>query len=113
MTDIELIKALDNKVHGSDYACFEDYEILALIKRQQTEIKKLEEVRQRQAELLSELRAKKYELMKRMSRVKNEAYKEFAEKATITLTNACSSEYAHWIDNTLYNLLKELVGENE
>lgn len=26
MTDSEIIKALENKVHGSDYACFEDYE---------------------------------------------------------------------------------------
>ena len=42
MTDSELIKALENKVQGSDYACFEDYEILDLIKRQKAEIERLE-----------------------------------------------------------------------
>lgn len=44
---------------------------------------------------------------------KAEAYKEFAEKAAIALTSAYSSEYAHWIDITLDNLLKELVGDNK
>lgn len=80
MTDSEIIKALENKVHGSDYACFEDYEILDIIKRQQTEINKLEKARQKQGNFLVELRQQKYELMNRMPLVKNEAYKEFAEK---------------------------------
>ena len=48
-----------------------------------------------------------------MSEMKAKAYKEFAEKAAIELANAYSSEYAHWIDVTLNNLLEELVGENE
>lgn len=46
-------------------------------------------------------------------RIKREAYKEFAEKAAIELTNAYSSEYAHWIDDTLNNLLEELVGDDK
>lgn len=29
------------------------------------------------------------------------------------LANAYTPEYAHWIDDTLNNLLKELVGENK
>lgn len=45
--------------------------------------------------------------------IKAEAYKEFAQKAAIELTNAYSSEYAHWIDDTLNNLLEELVGDNK
>lgn len=44
---------------------------------------------------------------------KIEAYKEFAEKAAIALANAYTPEYAHWIDDVLDNLLKELVGENK
>lgn len=84
-----------------------------LIQIQQAKINKLENVRQRQGELLVELRNQKYELMKRIPAVKNEAYKEFAEKAAIELTNAYSSEYAHWIDDTLNNLLEELVGEGK
>ena len=43
MTDSELIKALENKVQGSDYACFEDYEILDLIKRQKAELEAIKD----------------------------------------------------------------------
>ena len=46
-------------------------------------------------------------------KIKAEAYKEFAQKAAIELTNAYSSEYARWIDDTLNNLLEELVGDNK
>lgn len=99
MTDSEIIKALENKVHGSDYACFEDYEILALIKRQKAENEALKELDKR--------------LLKTARLERAEAYKEFAEKAAIELTNAYSSEYAHWIDNTLNNLLEELVGDDK
>ena len=42
---------------------------------------------------------------------KAEAYKEFAEKAVIRLTDNYHSEYSHWIDDTIDNLLKEMVGE--
>ena len=91
MTDSEIIKALENKVHGSDYACFEDYEIPALIKRQKAENEALKELDKR--------------LLKTARLERAEAYKEFAEKAAIELTNAYSSEYAHWIDDTLNNLL--------
>ena len=45
MTDSELIKALENKVQGSDYACFEDYEILDLIKRQKAELEAIKDKR--------------------------------------------------------------------
>ena len=44
---------------------------------------------------------------------KIEAYKEFAEKAAISLANAYTPEYARWIDETLNNLLKELVGDQK
>lgn len=123
MTDSELIKALENKVHGSDYACFEDYEILALIKRQQTEIKKLEKARQKQAELLSELRAQKYELMNRMPLVKNEAYKEFAEKLKESIKENVDEAWhsddgngiydAEYVFDDIDSLLQELAGENK
>nr|DAE00010.1 MAG TPA: NifU-like protein [Siphoviridae sp. ctiMP24] len=48
-----------------------------------------------------------------MRAVKNEAYKKFADKAAAALANAYTNEYAHWIDDTLDVLLKELVGEDE
>lgn len=41
MTDEQIIKALENKINGNDYQCFEDYDILDLIRRQQTEIDRL------------------------------------------------------------------------
>lgn len=44
-----------------------------------------------------------------IKQVKSEAYKEFAEKAAIALANAYRTEYAHWIDDTLNNLLEELA----
>ncbi len=120
MTDSELIKALDNKVHGSDYACFEDYEILALIKRQQTEINKLERARQKQAYLLCNLRAQKYELMNRMSIVKNEAYEEFANKIyqAFAVENTregyldCTPNYTRLME-CVDDVLKELVGDDK
>lgn len=111
MTDSELIKALDNKIHGSDYACFEDYEILALIKRQQTEIKKLERARQKQAYLLCNLKGQKYELMNRISIVKNEAYKEFAERLKSYLLLNKKGEMSVISFENIDTLLKEMVGE--
>lgn len=73
--------------------------VLDLINRQKTEIEKL-----KGSTIVSNIMESQ--------RIKREAYKEFLEKAAIELTNAYSSEYAHWIDDTLNNLLEELVGEN-
>lgn len=42
---------------------------------------------------------------------KVEAYKEFAKNAVIRLTDNYCSEYAHWIDDTVDDLLKEMTGE--
>ena len=41
MTDKEIIKALKDKINGSDYQCFEDDDVLDLIVRQQAEIDSL------------------------------------------------------------------------
>ena len=41
MTDKEIIKALENKINGSDYQCFEDNDVLNLIIYQQSEIERL------------------------------------------------------------------------
>lgn len=73
--------------------------VLDLINRQKAEIEKL-----KGSTIVSNIMESQ--------RIKREAYKEFLEKAAIELTNAYSSEYAHWIDDTLNNLLEELVGEN-
>lgn len=118
MTDSELIKAFENKVHGSDYACFEDYEILDLIKRQKAELEAIKDEKAMVFKLSEEqINEVKEDVLKSVEynerEIKAEAYKEFAQKAAIELTNAYSSEYAHWIDDTLNNLLEELVGDNK
>ena len=41
MTDNEIIKALKDKINGSDYQCFEDDDVLDLIVKQRAEIKRL------------------------------------------------------------------------
>lgn len=74
--------------------------VLDLINRQKAEIEKL-----KGSTIVSNIMENQ--------RIKREAYKEFAEKAAIELTNAYSSEYAHWIDDTLNNLLEELVGDDK
>lgn len=45
--------------------------------------------------------------------VKHEAYREFANMAVDRLTANYSSEYTHWIDDTIDQVLGELVGERE
>lgn len=78
MTDNELIFALENKVNGSDYHNFEDYELLDLIYRLNAKIEKLEKARQKQGKFLAEERMQKYELINKLSTAKDEAYKNFA-----------------------------------
>lgn len=43
--------------------------------------------------------------------IKTEAYREFAKMAVVRLTNNYRSEYTHWIDDTVYALLKEMIAE--
>lgn len=95
-------------------------EVIELIERQQSEIEELTteiESLQKQMEWLTgynqNLMSANTALSGEIFIAKSEAYKEFAEKAAIALANAYTPEYAHWIDDTLNNLLKELVGENK
>lgn len=102
---------------------------LDLLKRQKTEIERLKSMNQAKLDCIHDLQ-KKNEILSRNAdtafqdglnerrdlfapEIKFEAYKEFAEKAAIALANAYSTEYAHWIDDVLNNLLKELVGEQK
>lgn len=62
---------------------------------------------------IDELQKQIYGIDVRENKIKAEAYKEFAENAVIRLTDNYHSEYAHWIDDTIDNLLKEMVGEEE
>ena len=125
MTDSELIKALENKVQGSDYACFEDYEILDLIKRQKAE---LEAIKDKQAMVfkLSEeqLNEVKEDVLKSVEynerEIKAEAYKEFATKIyqAFAIENTrdgyldCTPNYTRLME-CVDNVLKELVGEDK
>lgn len=52
-------------------------------------------------------------LRKYVEREKAEAVKEFAEKVVIELTANYSDKYCHWIDDTIDNLVKEMVGETQ
>lgn len=85
MTDSELIKALENKVQGSDYACFEDYEILDLIKRQKAELEAIKDEKAMVFKLSEEpINEVKEDVLKSVEynerKIKVEAYKEFANK---------------------------------
>ena len=104
MTDSELIKALENKVQGSDYACFEDYEILDLIKRQKGEIERLN-IRNKALTAI----IKNYDW--KFARAKSEAIKEFADRLKehkILLKDGHYLVDAICIDN----LVKEMTEEN-
>ena len=125
MTDIEIIKVLENSINTYNqkgiYVDTENLQqqVLDLIKRQRAEIERLEKARQRQAYLSCNLRGQKYELMNRISVVKNEAYKEFADRIrqVIVLNNTHDGYLVHDIDynclmEDIDDALKELVGEN-
>ena len=87
-------------------------EIDNLLKRQKTEIERLEKARQRQAYLSCNIRGQKYELMNRISAVKNEAYKEFAERLKSYLLLNKKGEMSVISFENVDNLLKEMVGED-
>ena len=124
MTDSELIKALENKVQGSDYACFEDYEILDLIKRQKAELEAIKDKKamvfklsEEQLNKVNENLLKSVEYNER--KIKAEAYKEFADRIrqVIVLNNTHDGYLVHDIDynclmEDIDDVLKELVGDN-
>ena len=128
MTDSELIKALENKVQGSDYACFEDYEILDLINRQKAEIERSEKKeieiddfcrRLCRMKMLNGDAIASYEdLQNYIQEAKSEAIREFAERLKEKLGDCyivSDGEYCGfdcgYIHRTITNLLKEMVGE--
>lgn len=49
---------------------------------------------------------------KKISLGPGEIVKEYREKAAIKLAQNARSDYWHWIDDTLYEVEKEMVGEN-
>lgn len=131
MTEQEVIKTLkccstgmckNCAINNGTANCITSLEeaVSELIKRQRSEIEKLTtevENLKKQMEWLTgynqNLMSANTALSEEVFIAKNEAYKEFAEKAAIALANAYTPEYAHWIDDVLDNLLKELVGENK
>lgn len=124
LTDEEIIKRLErcvkrgNRNHDTDI-------VLDLINRQKAEIERLKTEnkiyieanrvigyqRDQRDKEIDELQKQIDGLDVRENKIKAEAYKEFAENAVIRLTDNYHSEYAHWIDDTIDNLLKEMVGE--
>ena len=125
MTDSELIKALENKVQGSDYACFEDYEILDLIERQKAELEAIKDKRAMVFKLSDEqINEVKEHILKSVDynerKIKAEAYKEFADRIrqVIVINNTHDGYLVHDIDynclmEDIDDVLKELVGDNK
>lgn len=131
MTDSELIKALENSINTyNEKGVYVDKEklqqqVLDLIKRQKKELEAIKDKKvlvfklseEQINEIKEQINETKGGLLKSVEynerKIKAEAYKEFAQKAAIELTNAYSSEYAHWIDDTLNNLLEKLISDNK
>ena len=104
MTDNEIIKALEeyrnSKIVQSDNGVISIGNILDLINRQQAEIERLQKENNQFADI-----GKMY------SEIKSTAIKEYREKAAIKLAENARSDYWHWIDDTLYEVEKELIGD--
>lgn len=115
MTDKELIKALENKINGSDFQSYGDDDILDLIICQKAEIERL----QKKVEELSEVLSDSIRI--RYKEAKSEAVKEFANRL-----KEVSSEMVMMCDNgtpisisysisskKLDSILKEMVGNEK
>ena len=126
MTDSELIKALENKVQGSDYACFEDYEILDLIERQKAELETIKDEKAMVFKLSEEqINEVKEDVLKSVEynerEIKAEAYKEFAKRLENKIKTECnpygkptydydtSISILHYIDK----LVEEMITDKE
>ena len=126
MTDKEIIKALKDKINGSDYQCFEDDDVLDLINRQQAEIERLKKKEividdfcRRLCRLgmtNGNLIASLEDLRNYNQKEKSEAIKEIAErlkeKSFETIRNYGLTKDVVEV-STINNLLKEMVGEEE
>ncbi len=134
MTDSDIIKALeccsDSRSDCSKCPCFgvETKEkitcelkmiknALDLINRQAAEIERLQELLngwKTEAYKVADEKDKLYcEAVERVKTTRAEAIKEFAQKAVINLAENYSNEYCHWIDDTIDNLVREMVGDSE
>ncbi len=134
MTDNEIIKALVCCIAPKCGECpiFNNSEIrrvpgrcvvtleknaLDLINRQKAEIERLQELLngwKTEAYKVADEKDKLYcEAVERVKTTKAEAIKEFAQKAVINLAENYSNEYCHWIDDTIDNLVREMVGDSE
>lgn len=105
ITDDEIVKLLEWCVKHGNHNYDTDI-VLDLINRQKSEIERQNRFIESQNELISKLA-----IAGKNATV--EAYKEFAENAVIRLADNYRSDYARWIDYTIDNLLKEMVGEEE
>lgn len=82
------------------------------IERLKAEIERIQKARLKQAKFLAEQKAQKYELIDKLSRAKTEAYKEFAEK--LKEKHCDIVLYGEIVTvNTIDNLLKEMVGDEQ
>lgn len=138
MTDAEIIKALEccinnngicedcpllNKRNSSIECTVELIrDALDLINRQRAEIEELASQNAKVRKIvtikfdedkLKEITQKALDRIEiEIKQAKSEAIREFAEKAAIRLDANYSPDYCRWIDDTLYELVKEMVGED-
>ena len=118
MTDSELIKALENKVQGSDYACFEDYEILDLIERQKAELETIKDKKAMVFKLSEEqINEVKENVLKSVEynerEIKSEAIKDFAErlKSSIYINTDLLVYQCDAVESVIDDVAEEMVGE--
>ena len=82
-----------------------------LIDRQKAEIERLEYTILEEHSECDRLSLHVSNLLYELENTKAEVIKEYREKAAIKLAQNARSDYWHWIDDTLYEVEKEMVGE--
>lgn len=85
--------------------------IIGFINRQQAEIERLEYTILEEHSECDRLSLHVSNLLYELENTKTEAIKEYREKAAIKLAENARSDYWHWIDDILYEVEKELIGD--
>ena len=128
LTDNEIIKALEYCINYKDGHCencpYRENEkgvycvrylaqnSLDLINRQKAEIERYEYTILEEQSECDRLSLHVSNLLYELENTRAEVIKEYREKAAIKLAQNARSDYWHWIDDTLHEVEKEMVGEN-
>lgn len=121
LTDSEIVKALECCIKEDCSNCSRDgyvgcladnmHNALDIINRQKAEN---EEMRKGYEEVLKGIEQAKVLVTRDVANAKAEAYKEFTKRSVSALQPICCNiDQSHLMSETLYNILKELVGEDK